>query len=117
MTGSRFPRERRLTGTADFARVRREGQVVRGKFLSIGFAFLPEDRLRAGFITSRRVGNAVARNRVRRRLREIFRRHQSQIKTPCHLVTIATSQAARATYIELEHEWLRLARRTSILAP
>src|SRR3954462_9980521 len=117
MTQERFPATRRLTRWTEFQRVRREGQVVRGKFLSLGFLCLPEDRLRAGFVTSRRVGSAVVRNRVRRRLREIFRRHQNELRPSFHVVTIAGPVAARATFAELEHEWLRLAKRTSILAP
>ena len=72
---------------------------------------------RAGFITSRRVGNAVRRNRTRRRLREIVRKHQHEIAADVWLVTIASARAARASFAALEDEWLRLTRRASILAP
>ncbi len=75
------------------------------------------DGLRAGFVTSRKIGGAVIRNHVRRRLREIVRRHQHEIADPVWIVTIARADATRATYRELEDEWLRLARRASILAP
>ena len=114
---STFPKSKRLTLSAEFQRVREEGRVARGALLSMGV--LPEcsGTVRAGFVTSRRVGNAVARNRVRRRLREIFRRHQHEIINATWVVTIARPQAARATSAALEHEWLRLAKRTSILAP
>jgi ribonuclease P protein component len=70
---------------------------------------------RAGFVTSRHLGKAVARNRIRRRLREIVRRHQQQLRSDFWIVLIARSDAANATYHELEHEWLRLAKRASIL--
>ncbi len=73
--------------------------------------------LRVGFVTSRRVGGAVVRNRVRRRLREIVRLHQAQLRQDLWLITIARSSAARASYEELQDEWLRLAERASILAP
>ncbi len=75
------------------------------------------DGLRAGFVTSRKIGGAVLRNRVRRRLREIVRKHQHEIVDPMLIVTIARADATRATYRQLEDEWLRLARRASILAP
>ena len=71
---------------------------------------------RAGFITSRALGPAVARNRVRRRLREIVRKHQREIVDGTWIVTIARAHAVGATYQELEGEWLRLAERASILA-
>jgi len=73
------------------------------------------DPWRAGFVTSGRLGGAVVRNRVRRRLREIVRRHQDQLRQGFWIVIIARHEAAAASYRELEDEWLRLARRASIL--
>ena len=90
---------------------------ARGNLLTIGSLPSPDGKWRAGFVTSRRIGNAVVRNRVRRRLRDITRRHQHEVVTPAWLVIVARPAAARATSADLEHEWLRLAKRTSILAP
>ena len=113
-----FPKSKRLTFAADFARVREEGRRVRGSLISLGvLSGVASEKLRAGFITSRKVGGAVQRNRVRRRLREIVRRHQHKIVDGTWLVVIASPQAARASYDALEAEWLRLAERASILAP
>jgi ribonuclease P protein component len=70
---------------------------------------------RAGFVTSRRLGGAVVRNRVRRRLREIVRQHQHELREGFWIVLVARSDAAKANYQQLEQEWLRLARRASIL--
>jgi len=112
-----FPKTRRLTATSQFELVRKAGRTQRGKLLMLGvLASKTNDGLRAGFVTSRKIGGAVLRNRVRRRLREIVRKHQHQID-PVWVVTIARTDAARATYRQLEDEWLRLARRASILAP
>jgi ribonuclease P protein component len=76
----------------------------------------PGAQFRTGFITSRALGRAVARNRVRRRLREIVRKHQHEIARGVWIVTIARAHAVAASYQELEREWLRLAGRASILA-
>ena len=70
---------------------------------------------RAGFVTSGRLGGAVVRNRVRRRLREIVRRHQHELRQGFWFVIVARHEAATASYGALEDEWLRLARRASIL--
>ena len=114
----RFPKSRKLTHTSEFERVRKEGRVTRGEFLSLGIAFhATGEKMRAGFITSRKVGGAVVRNRVRRRLREIVRQHQHEIIDGAWIVTIASPRAARASYAALADEWLRLAKRASILAP
>jgi ribonuclease P protein component len=113
-----FPKNRRLTASSQFELVRKAGRTQRGKLMILGVLTDKTDHgLRAGFVTSARIGGAVMRNRVRRRLREIVRRHQHEIVDPVWIVTIARTDAARATYRQLEDEWLRLARRASILAP
>ncbi len=112
-----FPKSRRLTQSAEFAQVKKNGRVYRGR--SVLLSILRANgatRFRAGFITSRALGSAVARNRVRRRLREIVRKHQREIVDGTWFVTIARANAVGATYQELEVEWLRLAKRASILA-
>jgi len=112
-----FPKSRRLTRSSEFERMKKEGRSQRGPSLIL--SVLPvQDRhsLRAGFVTSKRIGSAVVRNRVRRRLREIVRKHQPNLPGNFWIVTIARPKAARATYRELEDEWLRLAKRASILA-
>lgn len=113
----RFPKSRRLTLPSEFERVRKEGRAERGKLLIV--SVLPAQdrhRLRAGFVTSKRIGAAVVRNRVRRRLREIVRKHQQDLVSDFWIVTIARPAAASASYRELEDEWLRLAKRAFILA-
>ena len=72
---------------------------------------------RVGFITSRSLGKAIVRNRVRRRMQEIVRRHQHDLRDDFWIVLIARRDAANASYRALEDEWLRLAKRASILAP
>jgi ribonuclease P protein component len=111
-----FPKSRRLTCASEFERVRQEGRTHHGGLLILGVVAAKEVHgFRAGFVTARRVGGAVVRNRLRRRLREIVRNHQQKIVDAKWIVTIARANAARATYRQLEDEWLRLAKRASIL--
>lgn len=112
-----FPKSRRLTQSAEFDQVKKNGRVYRGQLIVLGIVPANDAiRFRAGFITSRALGRAVVRNRVRRRLREIVRKHQREIVDGIWIVTIARASAARASYQQLEVEWLRLAERASILA-
>jgi ribonuclease P protein component len=112
-----FPKNRRLTRSTDFETVRQNGRVERGRFILLSvFETRDASAFRAGFITSRAVGSAAKRNRVRRQMREIVRQHQHQITRGIWIVTIARSAAADASYEQLEAEWLRLAKRASILA-
>ena len=112
-----FSKGRRLTKSAEFAQVKQNGRAEHGRLLLLGvLAVNNADPFRAGFITSRAVGSAAPRNRVRRRLREIVRKHQREFIAGVWIVTIARVNAATASYQELEGEWLRLAKRASILA-
>ncbi len=111
-----FPKGRRLTQGSEYKRVKQDGFVRGGKLLTLNV--LPVEHsgpCRAGFITSRWIGSAVVRNRVRRRLREIVRQHQHDLREGVWIVLVARKDAATAGYCALEHEWLRLARRASIL--
>lgn len=71
---------------------------------------------RFGLVTSKRVGGAVIRNRVRRRLREICRLHRALLAPGWLVVVVAKPAAAGATFSELRDEWLILARRLPILS-
>ena len=113
-----FPKTRRLTLTSQFALVRTEGQSVRGRLLILGFLRREKtERFQVGFVTSKRIGGAVVRNRVRRRLRDVVRTQQGKLREGFWFVVIARPAAARACYRALKDEWLRLAERASILAP
>jgi ribonuclease P protein component len=112
-----FPKVRRLTRASEYERVKRDGLVRRGKLLMLSVAAVEDPGpSRVGFITSRHLGSAVVRNRVRRRLREIVRKHQHNLRGGLWIVVIARTDATKASYRALEDEWLRLAKRASILA-
>jgi ribonuclease P protein component len=115
---SSFSKAKRLVRPAEFARVKSEGTTHRGRTLVLGVLVRKEEKLfRAGFVTSKRIGGAVVRNRVRRRLRDIVRTEQGRLREGFWWVVIARPAAARASYDALKDEWLRLAERASILAP
>ena len=70
---------------------------------------------RIGIMTSRRVGGAVQRNRVRRRLRELVRVDRSRLIPNCWLVLIARSSAVEAGFDALREEWRALAKSGGVL--
>jgi len=111
-----FPKARRLTRASEYERVKRDGSARGSRLLRLSVVAVENSGCcRVGFVISRRLGSAVVRNRVRRRLREIVRHHQHHLREGFWIVLIARKDAPTADYRALEHEWLRLARRASIL--
>lgn len=66
--------------------------------------YMPNDvgRTRFGMSTGRRVGSAVVRNRVRRRLRESIRAHAAEIEPGWDVLLVARAPSATAGYAELD---------------
>lgn len=111
-----FGKALRLTRAGEFRAVRERGRRQHGRYLVLtALAVDGETGARFGFVTSRRVGNAVARNRVRRQLREIVRHERWRVGAGLWVVTVARREAVAVAGPVLRQEWLRLAGRASIL--
>src|ERR687885_2825474 len=95
----------RLTDSPEFERVYRQGTAYRGRLFSV-HAFPNEyGTPRLGLSVSRKVGNAVTRNAVRRRLREVFHSCIPEISESLDLVVSARPAAGTATFEELREEF------------
>ena len=73
----------------------------------------PESRL--GLTVSTKLGHAVTRNKVRRRLREIYRLNEDRLLPGYDLVIVARSRAVTGRFRDLEKEFLRLAKKLNLL--
>ena len=64
------------------------------------------------FLTPKRLGSAVTRNRLRRRMREVFRRHLQGGRPDVYLVWVARSPACELTFPDLRAHMAELMRRS-----
>src|SRR5271167_2686475 len=90
MAGARSPRRGRLSRSADFDRVMRNGRSHAGRDLVLYvFPRGGDEPPRLGLSVSRKVGGAVDRNRVKRLLREAFARREQAVPAGQDLVIVA----------------------------
>ena len=70
---------------------------------------------RLGLTVSAKLGHAVERNRMRRRLREVYRLHEAELLPGYDIVIVARSRAMEADFAELTRAFLTLAGRTGLM--
>ena len=75
----------------------------------------PENRL--GVAASVKLGNAVKRNRVRRRLREIYRIHEDKLRTGFDVILVARTRGIFAKFSKLEKQFLHAAEKLELMRP
>lgn len=115
----RLRRKYSMTRHAEFARTRENGHSKSGQYLILSSLTDPElPHHKAGIIVTRKVGNAVVRHRLKRRIHSILAKHLKDIdgsKGKRYIVTILRWRAPEASSAELEHDWLKQARRLGML--
>ncbi len=103
----------RLTTSKQFSQVHREGVSIENRLLVVRVLANGLDHSRFGFLVSKRIGNAVVRNRVKRRLREVVR--LTPVKPGWDAVFIARRDINQADFQQLKQAAENLLRRTQLV--
>lgn len=107
--GKRTVKGHRLQRNGDFRFIFAKGNSVANRLYVLYVIRKDSSRpSRVGFSVSKKVGNAVVRNRVKRRMREIVRKQLWRFSNGYDLVFIARKDAAAAAYAESENQLVRL---------
>ena len=99
----------------EFRRVYNKGKSGVSPFLVVYARSNRGGKNRLGVTVSAKLGKAVIRNRVRRRLREIFRLSQESMKQGYDIVLVARSRAVTATYREIERAYRKNCEKLGLL--
>lgn len=94
-------RKYRLRRSSDFQRVRQVGKSNASSLMVLAFARNELDHSRFGFVVSKRIGKAVQRNKVKRRMREAVRLKMGEIKPGVDIVLIARQPVRNATFLAI----------------
>ncbi len=106
----RFPKSLRVRRRNEYLRLQSRGRRCgAGRFVVLCVPRRDQPS-RIGITASRKTGNAVVRNRVKRLVREFFRRHHQHISPPQDILVIARPSAADATWADVCGELSRALR-------
>lgn len=123
-----FPARLRLKQRRDFLRVQRGGFKHHVRHFMVFAARRPKpppdaselvreqaQETRLGITVTRKVGNAVVRNRIKRLVREVFRQHRQRLPSGLDIVWVAKQQAAGACFAEILADFDALVRRGDLV--
>ena len=99
-----FPKSARLLKRWEFLFLQQKGKKRHSQHFLVASVLTQREHSRLGITTSRRFGNAVVRNRMKRLLREFFRTHQTLITPVCDIVVIPKAGAEQLTLAQVAEE-------------
>ena len=99
MKAQRLTRQSKLRKRREFLHTQRKGKKLNSAWVTL--SIVPADVLRVGFTVSKKVGSAVARNRIKRWFREFVRKNLS-LFPQAHIVFLAKPGCARAKHKEVD---------------
>lgn len=100
----------------DFRRLYAKGKSAATPLVVVYYRRTGNPGNRVGITVSNKIGKAVIRNRVRRRLREIYRRNEQKLRRGMDVVMVARVRSRFCSFWELEAAYLSACRSLGILA-
>jgi ribonuclease P protein component len=111
-----LPRDRRIKHRRDFQRAKAQGRRLAQGCLVLNW--IPrgtESSSRLGVITAKAIGNAVARSRARRLLRECFRQHQQKFPSSLDLILVARASITGKSLDQVKKDFITAMGRAGLL--
>lgn len=108
-------RKYRIKKNEDFQTVFKNGKSIANRQFVIYMLQNPEEReFRIGLSVSKKIGNAVTRNRIKRLIRQVFLEEKHRIKSGKEFIIIARKPAADMGYSEVKNSLDHLFRKANI---
>lgn len=106
----------RLAKRKDFNKVYRFGQSAANRQFVVYYKIQPDvDHFKLGISVSKKIGNAVVRNRMKRQIKEIVRHLSHRIKHQIQMIVIVRKPAVEMDYQALEKSMIHIMKKVQIL--
>jgi len=104
----------KLRNNRDFRKVYDKGKSISNKYLVMFYIKNGLDYNRVGFSTTKKLGNAVIRNKVKRLIKESFRLNNDNLINGYDIVFLARIRATSASYEDMEKSIINLFKRSKL---
>lgn len=101
----------------EFRRLYSKGKSAVSPYFAIYCRKNHREMSRLGITTGVKLGNAVKRNRVRRRIRALYRTNEELLRCGYDIVVVARTRAIYARYADLEQNFRRMMRKLELTLP
>jgi ribonuclease P protein component len=113
MPSAGFSKTQRVRRRGELQRVFDHGVRVHGRYLTLLMAPAPAEQSRLGIVASKKLGSAVARNRAKRLIREVFRLHPPRAGRAVDVLVIPRRELFDAVFSSLEDDFRSACRRAA----
>ncbi len=97
--------QERIRKRKDFLSLFKKGKRYRGKYFNLIYLSNDFSFSRMAVIVSKKVGNAVKRNKIKRQMRTLFRRNKSLLKAPLDIIIIAKKEILESSWLTLQGDY------------
>jgi len=104
------PRER-IKKKKDFLFLYRKGTRIKVKHFNVIYHENSVGFSRLGVVVSKKIGKAVVRNKIKRWVRELFRRNKNLLSFPVDMLVVATRRLEATTWVEFREEYFQAIQR------
>ena len=111
----RFPQRLRLRNRIAFKQVFEQGRFLSNQLIAVHFFLHSEKDHRVGFTAGKRLGNAVVRNRCKRRLKECYRIFREEAPSGVDMIVVARKSIVNAEWASVVSSYRDLLRRTKMV--
>jgi len=106
----------RIRTSREYRNVFEKGKRFSGRFLIVYYVENALNDNRFGFITNKKIGIAVIRNRIKRQLRAIVRKYQGQVRTKHDIVLVAKAGIGKSSFEGMEKDYISIMKKAGLFA-